>query len=82
MPDTEIHVAARLDHGTLVLAVHNRLTGPYRRRPEGRGLRIVDAILSEARGSFTMRRTPGWVVAEATLPVSGPHISIGPPFPV
>jgi signal transduction histidine kinase len=80
-PDTEIRLAARLDRDTLVLAVHNRLTGPYRQRPEGHGLRIVDSILSDARGSFTMRRTPGWVVAEATLPVQRSHMSTGRAFP-
>jgi signal transduction histidine kinase len=80
-PDTEIHLVARLDRGTLVLAVHNRLTGPYRQRPEGRGLRIVDGILNDARGSFTMSRTADWVIAEATLPVQGPHLSMGRSFP-
>jgi signal transduction histidine kinase len=69
MPDTEIRLAARLEHGTLVLDVRNRLAGPFRRRPEGHGLRIVRGILDEANGSFAMRRTPGWVVAVATIPV-------------
>jgi signal transduction histidine kinase len=68
-PDTEIRLAARLDGATLVLTIHNRMVGPYRQRPEGCGLRIVDSILNDAHGSFLMRRTSGWMVAEATLPV-------------
>jgi signal transduction histidine kinase len=69
-PDTAIRVVARLDGGVLVLAVHNRVAGPFRTRPDGQGLRIVDGIVAEAHGSFTVRRTPGWVVAETTFPVS------------
>jgi signal transduction histidine kinase len=74
-PDAEIRLAARLDGASLRFAVHNRLTGPYRPRAGGRGLRIVGGILADAHGSFTMHRAADHVVAEAMLPVVSPQLS-------
>lgn len=73
--DTEIRLAARLDGGSLRFAVHNRLTRPFRSRSAGRGLGIVDAILTGARGSFTLRTAADHIVAEASLPVVAPDMS-------
>lgn len=72
---TEIGLTARRDGGSLWFAVHNRLAGPFRPRPAGRGLGIVDSIVTGVRGSFTMRIAADHVFAEATLPVVAPEMS-------